>query len=63
MDGIGFGGLTLATAPGRVMTPRPATEALAARAVELACDAPQGSAGTGACSPSARPGWPSPGSS
>lgn len=39
MDGIGFGGLTLATAPGRVMTPRPATEALVERAVELAGDA------------------------
>ncbi|MEX2646977.1 MAG: methyltransferase [Gaiellaceae bacterium] len=36
----GFGGLTLATAPGRVMTPRPATEALVERAVELAGDAP-----------------------
>jgi hypothetical protein len=36
MDGIGFRGLTLATAPGRVMTPRPATEALVERAVERA---------------------------
>jgi release factor glutamine methyltransferase len=35
----GFGGLTLATAPGRVMSPRPATEALVERAVELAGEA------------------------
>jgi release factor glutamine methyltransferase len=31
---IGFSGLSLETAPGRVMTPRPATEALVAAALE-----------------------------
>jgi release factor glutamine methyltransferase len=40
MDRVGFGGLTLTAAPGRVMTPRPATEALVERAVELVGDAP-----------------------
>ena len=40
MDGIGFGGLTLATAPGLVMTPRPSTEALVERALELVGDEP-----------------------
>jgi release factor glutamine methyltransferase len=34
-----FYGLSLATAPGRVMVPRPATEALVDRALELAGDA------------------------
>lgn len=38
MDGIGFDGLTFAVAPGRVMTPRRATEALVERAAEIAGD-------------------------
>jgi release factor glutamine methyltransferase len=40
MPGATFYGLSLVTAPGHVMAPRPATEALVDRALELAGDAP-----------------------
>ena len=40
MESVRFHGLALATAPGTVMTPRPATEALVDRALELVGDAP-----------------------
>jgi release factor glutamine methyltransferase len=38
--GMSFHGVTLLTAPGRVMTPRPATEALVDRVLDLIGDAP-----------------------
>jgi release factor glutamine methyltransferase len=40
VDTVSFHGLELATAPGRVMTPRPTSEGLVDAAVAFACDRP-----------------------